>query len=534
MSTPAELVTRLEKADLEPPGLGQHATLLVDRLHDPLPGVATVDFDRWARAVRATLADLLSRADRWGGGLGSAWPGTGLARSRGAAPLGRASAPARHPSAPGSLPLGGGRGPAGGGLDREQPSAPAVLLEDEVSLLAATIEAISRAEGARAWYQRALAATASGQSPAALLAAQPELAAATLVALRRGRGGSSQSGLGWLADLLSEDDCRGLVLVLADAHGLTSLLASPSFLPGGSGHGGGPPAPRRRDLTPGAASEGSTDPSLATRPQLHLLVLLAEILVERPGWLTTATGGEQLAAFVRGAARLVADAPRRPVPRALAGESALGPTETSTEPRASEEPLDEPSPGPTPGVLAGSGGAAVATSFGGFVYVCNLCRALGLFGRWEADPGWSLVAALTRAVARPSEPQAQDHFDTDPLWDVLVDLSGGSDDLATIDARCQELSIDVAHSWGGWVPDLRAGSTVALPALIVSALSALSASASPPALLGVPGQVVAGRTHVDVNLPLSAVDLDVRRAGLDASPGWVPELGRVVTLEFVG
>ena len=39
-------------------------------------------------------------------------------------------------------------------------------------------------------------------------------------------------------------------------------------------------------------------------------------------------------------------------------------------------------------------------------------------------------------------------------------------------------------------------------------------------------------TTVRVGFDLDAVDLGVRRAGLDRTPGWVPGLGRIIELEF--
>jgi hypothetical protein len=54
------------------------------------------------------------------------------------------------------------------------------------------------------------------------------------------------------------------------------------------------------------------------------------------------------------------------------------------------------------------------------------------------------------------------------------------------------------------------------------------------ALVARPGHVAFTRTHVDVVLPLRDLDLRVRRAGLDADPGWVPWLGRVVTFHYEG
>jgi hypothetical protein len=52
------------------------------------------------------------------------------------------------------------------------------------------------------------------------------------------------------------------------------------------------------------------------------------------------------------------------------------------------------------------------------------------------------------------------------------------------------------------------------------------------ALLRRTGTVEATRSHVDVWMELDQATLPVRIAGLDANPGWVPELARVVTFHF--
>lgn len=46
------------------------------------------------------------------------------------------------------------------------------------------------------------------------------------------------------------------------------------------------------------------------------------------------------------------------------------------------------------------------------------------------------------------------------------------------------------------------------------------------------GRLYVTSTHVDLVLPLSAVSLPVRLAGLDRSPGWLPEFGRVILFHF--
>ncbi len=47
-----------------------------------------------------------------------------------------------------------------------------------------------------------------------------------------------------------------------------------------------------------------------------------------------------------------------------------------------------------------------------------------------------------------------------------------------------------------------------------------------------PGLVAVTRTHLDVVLGLDQIDFAVRMAGLDQDPGWVPQLGRVISFHF--
>jgi hypothetical protein len=53
-----------------------------------------------------------------------------------------------------------------------------------------------------------------------------------------------------------------------------------------------------------------------------------------------------------------------------------------------------------------------------------------------------------------------------------------------------------------------------------------------PELLAVPAQAIHGRSHLDLYYPLGAVRLEIRRAGLDIDPGWLPWLGQVVHFHY--
>jgi hypothetical protein len=48
-----------------------------------------------------------------------------------------------------------------------------------------------------------------------------------------------------------------------------------------------------------------------------------------------------------------------------------------------------------------------------------------------------------------------------------------------------------------------------------------------------PARLAVTKTHLDVTLPMRTVDIDMRKAGLDIDPGWVPWLGRVVQFYYV-
>ncbi len=52
-------------------------------------------------------------------------------------------------------------------------------------------------------------------------------------------------------------------------------------------------------------------------------------------------------------------------------------------------------------------------------------------------------------------------------------------------------------------------------------------------LLACTAQVVSNASHIDVYYPLNAVRLDIRLAGLDVNPGWVPWLGRVINFHYI-
>jgi hypothetical protein len=51
-------------------------------------------------------------------------------------------------------------------------------------------------------------------------------------------------------------------------------------------------------------------------------------------------------------------------------------------------------------------------------------------------------------------------------------------------------------------------------------------------ILQIPATLYLTRTHVDVVFTLEDIRLDVRLAGLDRDPGWVPELARAIAFHY--
>jgi hypothetical protein len=156
----------------------------------------------------------------------------------------------------------------------------------------------------------------------------------------------------------------------------------------------------------------------------------------------------------------------------------------------------------------------VRTAVAGVFYLVNLLEDLGWpepAGRdGYGEGGWARLERLARGLLGTGS-EAGASVARDPLWAVLADLAGRPPDRALAPEDDDETLEEVRASLGQ-VLDLPTGDAVAE--------------------LRVDGWVQHGRTHVDVLLPLQAISLVVRLAGLDRTPGWVPELGRVITLTF--
>lgn len=80
--------------------------------------------------------------------------------------------------------------------------------------------------------------------------------------------------------------------------------------------------------------------------------------------------------------------------------------------------------------------------------------------------------------------------------------------------------------------DLQALSPLPSRRALLGALERAYGEVWAPDLIEVSGRIHHTASHVDAVLPMYSIRLQVRAAGLDVNPGWVPWLGRVVTLHY--
>lgn len=155
----------------------------------------------------------------------------------------------------------------------------------------------------------------------------------------------------------------------------------------------------------------------------------------------------------------------------------------------------------------------IHTALGGVWYLVNVITALDLWPQCPAGMGaWRLLTELAARLWGERPP--------DPLWNLLDALDAG------------EAVVEQSTTWSAWL-----ATTVPLVATWLAkqlTTPALPAAESPviSAMLRRPAMLWITRTHVDISFPLAQIDLQVRLAGLDRNPGWVPALGRVVTFYF--
>jgi hypothetical protein len=218
------------------------------------------------------------------------------------------------------------------------------------------------------------------------------------------------------------------------------------------------------------------------------------------------------------------------------------------------------------------------TRLGGALFLLNLLRGLQLPECFDEDcrlsehiTGWGLAELLARALLG----RACAEFEDDPLWGALAHLDGreageppapdlrvGStyrapsrwlklfapregeegEEPASLSLAAEPAeAFEGLRAYGGapLPADLRRWMSWTFPFLSYALRRSLAGPGEGPGdgeavreLLVRRGRLYCTATHVDLVLEASAVSFAARRSGLDASPGWVRDLVRVVAFHF--
>jgi hypothetical protein len=161
----------------------------------------------------------------------------------------------------------------------------------------------------------------------------------------------------------------------------------------------------------------------------------------------------------------------------------------------------------------------VETQYGGIFYLLNAWLAMELYADFTAPRGqnlalspWDLLALVGRAWFRAA-------FVDDPIWKLLADLAARDPE--------DEPSHDVDLP-DGWLE----AHLDTLSARLQSALGCGQTSEVPAIVCRHHAVIETAASSVHVHLSLSELPLDIRIAGLDRDPGWIPAAGRAVYFCF--
>jgi len=186
----------------------------------------------------------------------------------------------------------------------------------------------------------------------------------------------------------------------------------------------------------------------------------------------------------------------------------------------------------------------IPTQLGGIFYLINVMVQRDMPACFEETWGlasqvgaWGTLDLLARGLLGSSFRHLQD----DPVWMALAELNGRSvDELPGCNCQPthnQPLPPDVvANDWlKGIHPDLCHWLMQVLPGIrddLLITLGLNEVDQLVETLLLGNGRLHITHTHVDLVLPLAAVSMPVRLAGLDFDPGWQPSFGRVIQFHF--
>ena len=142
----------------------------------------------------------------------------------------------------------------------------------------------------------------------------------------------------------------------------------------------------------------------------------------------------------------------------------------------------------------------------GIYFFLNIAIALGFYSDFTSPTQHGLELHVDDFLALAGRRFAGEAFERDPLWRLLADPVRPRPDVLDEDAVVQP---------------------------IIDALAGALAVDDPPRfLIARAGRVTITPVHLDVWFSLASHPIEIRRAGLDRDPGWMPAAGRHVAFHF--
>ena len=187
-----------------------------------------------------------------------------------------------------------------------------------------------------------------------------------------------------------------------------------------------------------------------------------------------------------------------------------------------DDPCERVSPATAIAHTAPDEFARTPTAFGGVFYLLNAAIAMEIYGDFTMPRTPGLALSPWDWLALVGREWFGDAFVEDAVWTILADLAGRAPD--------EEPGRD--FDWPA--PDWLATQVAALHERLALALAldAREWQDIPAFVCRHAAQVEVSPTTVHVHLVLADLPLDLRIAGLDRDPGWIPAAGRSVRFHF--
>jgi hypothetical protein len=188
------------------------------------------------------------------------------------------------------------------------------------------------------------------------------------------------------------------------------------------------------------------------------------------------------------------------------------------DPVAMEWDRPQSDPRGEPDAAADSRAGRIETQYGGIFYLLNAWLVMGLYGDFTAPRAQNLALSPWNLLALVGRAWFGKRFAADPIWQVLADLAvRDPDDEPDRDSLLPD----------GWLD----GHLDTLTARLQSALGD-DVNGIPEMVCRHHARIEITAAAVHVHLALCDLPLDLRIAGLDRDPGWIPAAGRAVSFHF--